>query len=56
MKDTKLVIPKSDLEIILAKFYRLKDVSLEQFYTDNVTEEPISVIITANYPKKRRKK
>lgn len=49
MKDTKLIIPKSDLEIIVAKFYRLKDVSIE-----NVGFEGLSV--TANYPIKRRKK
>jgi hypothetical protein len=49
MKDTKLIIPKSDLEIIIAKFYRLKDVTIED------AGQP-GVVITANYPKKRRKK
>lgn len=54
MKDTKLVIPKMDLEIIIAKFYRLKDVSIEQLYYKDFTI--VGLEVTANYPKKRRKK
>ena len=49
MKDANLIIRKSDLEIILAKFYRLKDVSVEGYSSTGLN-------ITANYPKKRRKK
>ena len=55
MKDTKLIISKSDLEIIIAKFYHLKDVTIEvgNFDLPGLFK---GLSITANYPKKRRKK
>ena len=57
MKDTKLIIPRSDLEIIIAKFYHLKDVSVWVVTDpDGMGYAMENLTITANYPKKRRTK
>ncbi len=56
MKDTRITIRKKDLEIILAKFYRLVDVSIETIGYEVVEGGFESLDIAANYPKKRRKK
>lgn len=49
MKDTNLVILKSDLAIIIARAYRLVDVEI-------VAYENNALFVVANFPKKRKKK
>lgn len=59
MWDTNLVIPKNDLEIIIAKFYRLKDVEIDSVLYHSHEEgngDLRALVVYANYPKKRRKK